>query len=304
MTARHPRSVKTGRGEVTARRPVSFSVRGLRQVLETNNLTVRRYGHRYHYRQTQRGRGEETISREGSKFQGARKSRGSMERQKKTQKEWYENPPPPRGRDFIQEAGRVHVEQLKGLIPAYRANLSLNCGCGTGGQNNIFSKSIGTDISLHNVRSVAAAGGLGVVADMECLPFKDNAFDMVYGFGILHHLGDIQKGVSEAARVLKQGGYVAFGAENNGVCPFYYVMGLIYGNWRIERGFYRIRAGLLRKIFRKANLRDFKISYHGMTIYGLGRIIYRLTSLGERWLGQSSLLKPFLGYCYISGRKG
>ncbi len=226
-----------------------------------------------------------------------------MERQKWTQKEWYESPPPLRGREIIQEAGRVHIGRLKNLIPVHKSHLSLNCGCGTGGQDKIFSKSIGIDISLNNVRSVTAAGGLGVVGDMEFLPFKDNTFDMVYGFGILHHLGDIQKGVLEAARVLKKGGYIGFGAENNGFCPLNYVMCLLYRNWRIEKGFYRIRVAFLRKIFRDASLSDIKISHHGMTIYGLGRIVYRLTSWGERWCGQSDLLKPFLGYCYISGRK-
>jgi ubiquinone/menaquinone biosynthesis C-methylase UbiE len=106
-----------------------------------------------------------------------------MEKQKLAQKEWYESPPPARGRDIIQVAARVHIEQLKRLFPTHEAGLSLNCGCGTGVQHNIFSNSIGIDISFNNVRSVMTAGGLGVVADMEFLPFKDNTFDLVYGFG-------------------------------------------------------------------------------------------------------------------------
>jgi SAM-dependent methyltransferase len=226
-----------------------------------------------------------------------------MQRQKLTQKEWYESPPPARGQDMIQVAARVHIEQLKRLFPTQEANLSLNCGCGAGVQHNIFSNSVGIDISFHNVRSVVMAGGLGVVADMESLPFRDNTFDVVYGFGILHHLGHIRKGVSEAARVSKKGGCIGFGAENNGFCPLNYALSFVYGNWKIEKGFYRIRPTLLRKIFQESRITDIKISHHGMVIYGLGRIIYRLTSRMEVWFTAFKLLKPFLGYCYVSGRK-
>jgi SAM-dependent methyltransferase len=159
------------------------------------------------------------------------------------------------------------------------------------------------DISFENIRSLIKAGGQGVVADMEFLPFKDQTFDRVYGFGILHHLGEIKKGVSEAARVLKNGGYIGFGGENNGLCPLVYLMSFLYRNWRIEKGSYRIRGGRLKKIFQESGIRELKISKQGMTIYGMGRIIYKFTSLLERFLSRFKPLRAFSGYCYVAGRK-
>jgi len=115
-------------------------------------------------------------------------------------------------------------------------------------------------------------GGQGVVADMELFPFKDWTFDIVYGFGILYHLSNIGKGVSEATRVLKEGGYIGFGGENNGLCTLTYIMAFIYRNWKIEKGFYRIREGNLRKIFQESGIREFKIRVKGVIIYYHGGI--------------------------------
>jgi SAM-dependent methyltransferase len=226
-----------------------------------------------------------------------------MEKQKFIQKEWYEHKPAIEGNEVIRISTITHIKRLKDLVPVQEARLSLNCGCGSGGQKDIFGPSIGMDISFENIRSFIRAGGQGVVADMEFLPFKDQTFDMVYGFGILHHLGDIKKGVSEATRVLKNGGYIGFGGENNGLCPLTYIMAFIYRNWRIEKGFYRIREGNLRKVFRELGIREYKISKHGMTIYGMGRAIYKITSLGEAFLSKFRPLKTFSGYCYVAGRK-
>ena len=226
-----------------------------------------------------------------------------MEKQKFVQKEWYNHKTPIREDDVIQISTLTHIKRLKDLLPIRNPNLSLNCGSGRGGQKDIFGPSIGVDISLENIRALIREGGQGVVADMEFLPFKDRTFDIVYGFGILHHLGDIKKGVSEATRVLKEGGYIGFGGENNGLCPLAYVMAFIYRNWKIEKGFYRIREGYLRKIFRESGIRDFKISRRGMTIYGMGRMPYQLTSLGEKIFSRFEFLNIFSGHCYIAGRK-
>ena len=226
-----------------------------------------------------------------------------MDRQKTTQQRWYDNKTPLEEDEIINMSTRTHIQRLKELFPVQKAKLSLNCGCGRGGQEDIFGPSVGMDISFENIRSFIQGGGQGIVADMEFLPFKDHTFDIVYGFGILHHLNDIQKGVSEATRILKSGGYIGFGGENNGLCPLTYIMAFIYRNWKIEKGFYRIRGGNLRRIFQESGIKEFKISRHGMTIYGMGRIIFRLTSMGERFLTKFKPIKAFSGYCYMGGRK-
>ena len=44
------------------------------------------------------------------------------------------------------------------------------------------------------------------VADAEALPFADNAFDLVYSWGVMHHSPDTQACFAEACRVLRPGG--------------------------------------------------------------------------------------------------
>jgi ubiquinone/menaquinone biosynthesis C-methylase UbiE len=42
--------------------------------------------------------------------------------------------------------------------------------------------------------------------DVLHLPYRDQAFDAVFGFGVLHHVPDWRAGLAEIARVLKPGG--------------------------------------------------------------------------------------------------
>jgi len=226
-----------------------------------------------------------------------------MDRQKITQQRWYDHKTPLEEDEIINISTRTHIQRLKELFPVQKAKLSLNCGCGRGGQEDIFGPSVGIDISFENIRSLIQRGGQGMVADMEFLPFKDNTFDIVYGFGILHHLNDIKRGVSEATRILKSGGYIGFGGENNGWCPLVYIMSFVYRNWKIEKGSYRIREGNLRKIFLESGITDFKIFSQGMTIYGLGETVYKLTSFVETFLSKIRFLNAFSSHCYFRGKK-
>jgi ubiquinone/menaquinone biosynthesis C-methylase UbiE len=76
-----------------------------------------------------------------------------------------------------------------------------------------------TDISpgmLQTLRANAARLDLEVetvACDAEHLPFPDEAFDLVVGHAVLHHLPDLDQAFRELHRVLRPGGTVFFAGE-------------------------------------------------------------------------------------------
>ena len=105
----------------------------------------------------------------------------------------------------------------------------LEIGCGTGsiwiGRENIVSKCgklILTDLSEGMLET--AEKNLGKPdnieyrkADIQCLPFMDESFDVVIANSMLYHVPDIDRGLGEVRRVLKKGGvfYCTTYGENN-----------------------------------------------------------------------------------------
>ncbi len=92
----------------------------------------------------------------------------------------------------------------------------LEIGCGVGTDLAQFAKhgAIVTGVDLTEAAialakkrfKVTGLKGSFQTADAENLPFRDETFDVVYSFGVIHHTPNTQRAVDEIRRVLKPGG--------------------------------------------------------------------------------------------------
>jgi ubiquinone/menaquinone biosynthesis C-methylase UbiE len=116
----------------------------------------------------------------------------------------------------------------------------LDLGCGIGLDAGQFEKRgnhvTGTDLSSHSL-SVAKkrilSGNL-VCSDAENLPFRNECFDVVYSFGVLHHVPRINKAIDEIHRVLNHDGKAIVMLYNRNSIVFLVdliiITGIIRGN--------------------------------------------------------------------------
>jgi len=98
----------------------------------------------------------------------------------------------------------------------FRDKYILEVGCGPGIDLGLIylkgARCVGLDISsesLHKCKENFRELGISVdlvIGDSEFLPFKDDKFDVVFSYGVLHHTPSIEKGVVQIYRVLKNGG--------------------------------------------------------------------------------------------------
>lgn len=92
----------------------------------------------------------------------------------------------------------------------------LEVGSGAGIDSAEFlrygAQTVSVDFSRFSIRSTklllkeANLDGQIALADTKSLPFRDSHFDVVYSFGVIHHIPDVSEALSEIARVLKPGG--------------------------------------------------------------------------------------------------
>lgn len=94
--------------------------------------------------------------------------------------------------------------------PSPTGDVLVDVGCATGVGLDIGSRGyatcVGVDISLANLRQVAAKGHVAVLADAERLPFARDRISLVTCFAALHHLPSPPAFMRSAHRCLARGG--------------------------------------------------------------------------------------------------
>jgi len=118
----------------------------------------------------------------------------------------------------------LHNKFLKYIFELPPESRILEIACGTG-EDLLKLKMynfVGTDISHGMVLNTKmkllkleknCMNNRLLVADAECLPFMDNYFDAVLIVGALHHLENIEQGINEMVRCLKNEGILVIGSE-------------------------------------------------------------------------------------------
>lgn len=107
---------------------------------------------------------------------------------------------------------------VQGLSPE---SCIADIGCGTGGQTVVLAQEVsggvvGVDMLepfVDRLNQQAKALGLqdrlsGKVASMDCLPFKEGEFDLIWSEGAIYNIG-FEHGLKTWRKFLKSGGYIA-----------------------------------------------------------------------------------------------
>lgn len=121
----------------------------------------------------------------------------------------------------------------------------LEIGCGQGADLSQFAahraRTFGYDLTMKHCRIsrefVATMGARAAVArgDARTLPFADGTFDLVYSFGVLLLVQDLDAAIAEIHRVLKPGGTVMVMFYNS-QSLHYYVKTLSYYGMACDLG--------------------------------------------------------------------
>lgn len=145
------------------------------------------------------------------------------------------------------------IEQVAGRLDFKGIEKALDVGCGSGFSTYYMQEKVphlfGVDrsqkmLSTHPLRGRNRLA----MADVRHLPFPDRAFDLVYGWEILHHMEKPEEVIREMARVSRK--YIVV-AEPNRLNPAQFAFALAD---REHRWVLRYSLSYMKQLFQKAGV--------------------------------------------------
>lgn len=170
--------------------------------------------------------------------------------------------------DLIGEREIAEAERaLLRLLPAetLKRKRFLDIGCGSGlhslaalrlGVGELLATDIDPD-SVATTRSVVDRHAPGVryavekVSVFDLDPARTGLFDVVYSWGVLHHTGDMDRALRQAASLVAPGGVFAFAL---------YRKTLLCGLWKLEKRWYAHAGSVTQKRLRACYLVLFRVA--------------------------------------------
>jgi ubiquinone/menaquinone biosynthesis C-methylase UbiE len=114
---------------------------------------------------------------------------------------------------------RIEIQWLKRMVILKPGAIALELGCGRGAGAKLILKAFQPshlyilDLDLQMIKKARVYLSpkireqiFSLVGDAFSLPFGTETFDVIFGFGFLHHVPDWRTAVAEIARVLKTSG--------------------------------------------------------------------------------------------------
>jgi len=177
----------------------------------------------------------------------------------------------------LEELARVRPERL----------LEVGCGWGELAEriaDELECRVVALDQSERMVELSRERGVDAHVADVQALPFGDDEFDAVVAAWMLYHVPDLDRALSECARVLRAGG--TFIAVTNAAADFSELWDLVGRDTSSRLLTFRAENG------EETLSRHFDhVSKHDV----LGEVVFNDSDAVRRYVGSSSLGRQYLG---------
>jgi len=162
---------------------------------------------------------------------------------------------------FASSTGPSALDTLFEAVAEARPDRYLEVGCGPGEmaarvQDELGADVVALDISPRMVELTRERGVEARVGDVQDLPFGDASFDCAVAAWMLYHVPDLDRGLAELARVLRQGGRLV--AATNSIDNMHELWRLVGRDRRTEdvRFFAENGEEPLRRHFSSAERRD------------------------------------------------